>query len=92
MTDTLAIELYKQALTYAYSVVGAGGDELSTYQRGAVSAGKYAELIVAECAKVCRDHGASAEHSYTLAKATVARRTAEGCATLIERKFKIEVN
>lgn len=90
MTDTLAIELYKKALAFAYEQIGNGADDISVHMRNAVTAGKYCELIIAECAKICRDHGASAEHSYTLAKATVARRTAEGCATLIERKFKVE--
>lgn len=92
MTDSLSVELYKQALALAYEKIGNGADDISVLKRNAVTAGTYCELIIAECAKICRDHGASAEHSYAPSKFLVAQRTAEGCATLIERKFKIEVN
>lgn len=48
---------------------------------------KFAELLIAECVQICKDCGSSAEFSYTPAKALVARRTAESCATIIEQRF-----
>lgn len=49
----------------------------------------FAGLIVEECASICVDRATSAEFSYTPAKATVAKRTAVGCAVIIKEKFGV---
>lgn len=49
---------------------------------------KFAELLIAECMQICRERGDSAEFSYPPAKATVAKKTAYGCAELMQRKLQ----
>ena len=49
---------------------------------------EFTKLVADECIRICNDRAASAEFSYTPAKALVARRTAEGCAKLIEVTFE----
>ena len=48
----------------------------------------FARLIVEECANICKEHGDSAEFSYISTKAVVAKKTAHGCAELMQRKLQ----
>jgi hypothetical protein len=48
-----AIELYKQALEFAYTTIGKDHADTSYFQ-GTV-AGKFAELIVGECLKIAKN-------------------------------------
>lgn len=50
---------------------------------------EFAKLLLNECIKICNERGNSAEFSYTPSKAVVAKRTAEGCAKVIEGKFGV---
>ena len=45
------IELYKQAAEFAYKTAGADAGKGTIIE--SLTAGKFAELIVAECAQVC---------------------------------------
>lgn len=49
MMNERAIELYKQALEFAYNTVGKEHADTAFFQ--GIVAGKHAELIVKECAK-----------------------------------------
>ena len=49
-----AVELYKQAVTFAYNTAGKDAGKGSVIE--SLTAGKFAELIVRECAKACEDH------------------------------------
>ena len=49
-----AVELYKQAVTFAYNTAGKDAGKGTVIE--SLTAGKVAELIVKECAKACEDH------------------------------------
>lgn len=49
---------------------------------------KFTDLIIAECVRICNERADSADGSYTPSKALVARKTAKGCAILIEQSLK----
>lgn len=64
------------------------GDQSFGFRERALE--RFAKMIATECMLICEERGNSAEFSYTPVKALVAKRTAEGCATIIKRKFEIE--
>ena len=49
-----AIELYKQAVAFAYNTAGADAGKGTVIE--SLTAGKFAELIVRECAELTLDH------------------------------------
>ena len=55
-----SIELYTQALEFAYTTVGKDHSD-TTYFQGTV-AGKFAELIVQECIQAIQNEGQTYEH------------------------------
>jgi hypothetical protein len=79
------IELAEKAGAFP---AGPGDDNSFGFRERALE--RFAKMIAAECVSICNERAESAEFSYTPAKAVVARRTAEGCATIIKRKFEIE--
>ena len=59
--NELAIELYKQAIEFAYTSIGKEHADTTYFQ--SVVAGKHAELIVRQCASLAYDgHGGILEH------------------------------
>jgi hypothetical protein len=52
-----AIELYKQAVAFAYNTAGADAGKGTVIE--SLTAGKFAELIVAECAEIALVDGQS---------------------------------
>jgi hypothetical protein len=46
-----------------------------------------AELVMKECASICRENGDTYEHSFTPAKARLAKSTSYWCAKLIDMQL-----
>ena len=55
-----------------------------------VDLGKFAELIIRECANICELDGQSYKYSFTPAKARLAESTSKHCGELIKRYFGVE--
>jgi len=51
-----AIELYQEAVTFAYNTAGDSAGKGTILE--SLTAGKFAELIVEECAGIAEDYGA----------------------------------
>ena len=54
------------------------------------NAGKFAELIVRECASICELNGQSYTHSFTPAQARLAESTSNHCGLMIKKHFGVE--
>ena len=77
------IELYKQAQEFAYKNISE--EYWNTDNFHAVVSGKFAELIVKECAGVCHTHGwGMLEHGMS------GHNIADDCGTLIKEHFGVE--
>jgi len=75
-----AIELYKQALTFAYTEAG---KNVPSHIIQSLSAAKLAELIIKECAYLCvKDYHTPDGYGITDAD--------ERCANLIRKHFGVE--
>jgi hypothetical protein len=83
-----AIELYKQALEFAYTTIGKDHADTSYFQ-GTV-AGKFAELIVRKCVRKCEFVAAMAEITNTGEMARKTKATADSCAQMIKEHFGVE--
>ena len=83
-----AIELYKQALEFAYTTIGKDHADTSYFQ-GTV-AGKFAELIVAKCVAQCEFVAGQAEITNTGEMARKTKATANSCAFWIKEHFGVE--
>jgi hypothetical protein len=71
------VELYKQALAFAYAYNTAGPDaDLATVIES-LTAGKFAELIIKDCITICED-------------GSNTQTTSAGAAMLIKQKFEVE--
>lgn len=64
------------------------GDQTLGFRERALE--RFVELVAIECIRICEEHGHSAEFSYTPARALLVKKSALGCAELIERTFGIE--
>ena len=88
-----AIELYKEACEFAYDVckqegrTGGPGDHIWH----TLSTGRFAELLINDCASLCEIQSRSYTYSFTPAKARLAESTAKHCATIIKRHFGVEL-
>jgi len=80
--NQLGIELYKQAAEFAYNTIGK--EHANTLYFQGVIAGKFAELIVTECADQCDlllDHKISSEWA----------RGTHDCSLAIRKKFEVNL-
>jgi len=82
--NSRAIDIYKQALEFAYTTVGKEHADTAFFQ-GTV-AGKFAELLIAQCDQICTDVGTAlyAESNQD------NLGTALTCAMVINRHFGVK--
>ena len=77
--------LADEAWEYADSNSTDGDDK-----HGRLYRDKFAELIAAECARICKEHGETYEYSLTPAKARIASNASNYCAKLIKFHFGVK--
>ena len=68
--------------------VGSGADNSFGFRERALV--RFVETIAQECIRLCKEHGHSAQFSYTPARAKLVEKGAYGCSQLIARKFEIK--
>ena len=81
-------ELELEAIAYADSKVPAMDRYNDIYH--SIIRGKFAELIVRECASICELNGKSYKYSFTPMKARLAESTSTHCSELIKKHFGVE--
>jgi len=69
------VELYKQALAFAYNTAGPDAGLATVIE--SLTAGKFAELIIKDCITICED-------------GSNTQTTGAGAAMLIKQKFEVE--